>query len=91
MHISEWRLRRVIAFILGYWVGLAVLMGLTCYRPGIALMSAYEARHPEQQDVLFIFDSGLDERLIAALFIVPPIAFLAYRDWVGRRSTPPAV
>ena len=91
MHISEWRTRRVVAVILGYWFALVAVTGLTCYREGMATMAAYEAQHPEQQNILFIFNVGLDGRLIAALFIVPPLAFLAYRQWVQRRSTPPAV
>ena len=91
MNISEWRTRRIVAVILGYWIGLFVLLGVACYHRATAYMAAYERQHPEQHNVLFIFDDGFDERLIAALIIVPPLAFLAYREWSRRRSLPPAV
>lgn len=92
MRIQEWRTRRVVALVLGYWTALLVLVGVSCYRNGTAAMKAYQSMHPGQGDFLVTFDPGWNPWFVAAFLVVPPIGLVGYRAWARRpKGTRPAV
>ena len=92
MRIKDWRTRRIIAVVLGYWTILALLLGVSCYRRGKAAVAAYQASHPEHGDFLVEINSGWNGWVILVLALIPPVALIGYRLAVRKRVGPrPAV